>query len=116
MAGSFTSVAELRASQLGSLNELLRAILPANPFYARKVAESGAPQNFSSLEEYGADFPFTTKPEIAADQLQTPPFGSNLTFPVELYSRLHQTSGTTGKPLRWLDTAETWSTLIDCWV
>src|SRR5207344_1229543 len=30
-------------------------------------------------------------------------------------SRLHQTSGTSGKPLRWLDTPDSWSALLDCW-
>jgi phenylacetate-CoA ligase len=29
---------------------------------------------------------------------------------------LHQTSGTAGRPLRWLDTPESWSRLLDCWV
>ena len=31
------------------------------------------------------------------DQARNPPFGSNLTFPIEHYSRFHQTSGTTGQ-------------------
>jgi phenylacetate-CoA ligase len=34
---------------------------------------------------------------------------------LERYSRLHQTSGTSGRPLRWLDTPESWSRLLDCW-
>jgi phenylacetate-CoA ligase len=29
--------------------------------------------------------------------------------------RLHQTSGTTGRPLRWLDTADSWRWVLDCW-
>ena len=34
---------------------------------------------------------------------------------LERYCRLHQTSGTSGRPLRWLDTAESWSWMLDCW-
>ena len=59
--------------------------------------------------------PFTFKREIAADQLRHPPFGSNLTYPPEQYTRFSQTSGTTGTPLRWLDTPESWEWMLDCW-
>ena len=31
------------------------------------------------------------------------------------YSRLHQTSGTTGEPMRWLDTPASWDWLMRCW-
>ena len=44
-----------------------------------------------------------------ADQQRHPPFGTNLTYPLERYTHLHQTSGTTGPPLRVLDTAEDWA-------
>src|SRR5580765_1066408 len=110
---SAISAEALRRAQLESLNELLRAILPVNTFYARKVGKNRAESR--SLAEYSANFPLTTKPEIAQDQSDKPPYGTNLTFPVERYSRLHQTSGTTGKPLRWLDTPQTWEMLVDCW-
>ena len=43
------------------------------------------------------------------DQQRNPPFGTNLTHPLGRYTRLHQTSGTTGRPLRVLDTAEDWA-------
>ena len=44
-----------------------------------------------------------------ADQRDHPPYGTNLTFPLEDYVQLHQTSGTTGVPLRVLDTAADWA-------
>ncbi|MEX0727230.1 MAG: AMP-binding protein, partial [Planctomycetaceae bacterium] len=50
-----------------------------------------------------------------ADQRQHPLYGTNLTYPRGAYSRLHQTSGTTGQPIRWLDTPESWNWLIVCW-
>src|SRR5262249_9226547 len=59
--------------------------------------------------------PFTAKAELVEDQQAAPPFGTDLTYPLERYVRLHQTSGTTGRPLRWLDTIESWSWWLDCW-
>jgi phenylacetate-CoA ligase len=39
-----------------------------------------------------------------------------LTQPVERYTRIHQTSGTsTGQPLRWYDTPQNWAWMKQCW-
>src|SRR4029077_16082492 len=47
---------------------------------------------------------------LVGDQAAKPPFGTNLTFPLDRYVRFHQTSGSSGElPLRWLDTVESWS-------
>lgn len=60
--------------------------------------------------------PLTTKSDLIADQDAYPPFGTNLTFPIERYVRLHQTSGSSGdQPLRWLDTAESWEWWTRIW-
>ena len=61
------------------------------------------------------EIPFTTKAELVDDQAKTPPFGTNLTYPVDSYTRMHQTSGTMGKPLVWLDTRESWDWWLRCW-
>lgn len=98
---------------LRQLNALLAAIRPANGFYARKLA--GLPARFASVEEFCARVPLTTKAELVADQLAHPPFGTNLTYPLSHYTRFHQTSGTTGVPLRWLDTAASWEWLVGLW-
>ena len=50
-----------------------------------------------------------------ADQAQAPPWGTVLTEPLERYTRYNQTSSTTGRPLRWLDTTESWQWMLDCW-
>ncbi len=86
---------------------LLADILPRNRFYSTKFAQHD-PADFSCL-------PFTTKAELLADQEGHPPYGTNLTEARERYVRLHQTSGTSGKPLRWLDTAQSWQWMLDCW-
>jgi len=92
------------------LTELLTTILPANRFYSRKFA--GIDPARAAL----ADLPFTLKSELLDDQCENPPYGSNLTYPLARYSRLHQSSGTTtGQPLRWLDTPESWNAILDTW-
>lgn len=97
--------------QLTRLWEMLRAVLPTNHFYQRKL--SGVdPAQLTTL----ARLPFTTKTDLLQDQAAHPPYGNNLTYPLIRYCRLHQTSGTaTGTPLRWLDTPESWAWFLDCW-
>lgn len=112
----FPSGAEIESTQLRSLNDLLQRIIPGNSFYTRKMLEASVPREFRSLQEFTQAFPFTTKREIAQDQEQHPLYGRNLTWPIERYSRFHQTSGTSGKPLRWLDTSESWESMVESWV
>ncbi|HTG43585.1 MAG TPA: AMP-binding protein [Verrucomicrobiae bacterium] len=116
MEGKSPGRGEIERAQLESLNGLLREIIPANRFYRRKLEENSTPASFNSLADYARDFPFTRKPEIAEDQRNNPIYGTNLTYPLDQYSRFHQTSGTTGRPLRWLDTPESWSGLVDSWM
>jgi phenylacetate-CoA ligase len=104
----------LPAGQLEKLRILVEA-LHGNPFYSAKLRAAGVESAPATLAEFSARVPFTYKAEIAADQLRHPPFGSNLTYPLERYTRFSQTSGTTGTPLRWLDTPESWDWMLDCW-
>ena len=101
--------------QSDQLRTLLRTILPANPFYAAKFDAANAPAKVAHLGDFYERFPFTTKAELAADQATNPPYGTNLTFPAERYTRCHQTSGTSGVPLRWLDTPESWDWMARNW-
>jgi phenylacetate-CoA ligase len=84
--------------------ELLELVLERNPFQ-RERAEALGVAGASEL----ADLPPLTKRELVEDQGRHPPFGTNLTYPVEKYTQLWQTSGTTGRPLRVLDTADDWA-------
>jgi phenylacetate-CoA ligase len=104
--------AELRTLQLRKVQALLDEILPRNGFYAAKL---GNRRSVSSWDDY-RQLPFTTKQEIAEDQLEHPPYGANVTYPLDRYIKLHQTSGTTGKaPIRLLDTEESWDWWARCW-
>ena len=101
--------------QFDRLRDLLRAIGRDNKFYSAKYEAAGAPSKVSRLHDFQERFPFTTKEELVRDQAANPPYGTNLTFPLERYTRCHQTSGTSGVPLRWLDTPESWDGMIEQW-
>ncbi len=102
-----------RSSQRERLGAMLDEVLATNAFYRRKLAAAGiAPGR--ALEAW-QDLPFTTKTELSDDQAAHPPYGTDLTYPLERYVRLHQTSGTTGAPLRILDTAESWAWWARVW-
>lgn len=102
--------------QLHLFREMLKHVLETNTFYKKKLNDVGIthPDKIQTLTDY-QELPFTTKDELSADQVSHPPYGTNLTFPLERYTCLHQTSGTTGAPLRWLDTRESWDWWGKCW-
>ncbi|MFP6764317.1 MAG: AMP-binding protein, partial [Planctomycetaceae bacterium] len=107
---------ELEARQLKQLNELLTAVRTDNPFWRDRFNDTGSgTAPLSSLAELSR-IPLTRKGDLVTDQSDHSPYGSNLTFELPAYSRLHQTSGTTtGNPLRWLDTSDSWRWFMDCW-
>jgi phenylacetate-CoA ligase len=97
------------------LRRMLDEVLPRNPFYAQKLATTNLKPTDLQTPLDLARLPFTTKAELLDEQAQHPPFGRMLTYPVEHYSRMHQTSGTAGRPLRWLDTPRSWAWMLSCW-
>jgi phenylacetate-CoA ligase len=97
----------LSTAQRVRLDALFAEILPRNAFFAARLAGVDA----ADIER----LPFTTKADLLNDQKTHPPYGSGLTYPRERYCRLNQTSGTSGRPLRWLDTRESWTWMLDCW-
>lgn len=109
----------LHQLQLGKLKELIKEIFPANEFYRHKFEQTGFKisdlDGVADLEELLGVLPFTEKTELQQDQANHPPYGTNLTYGLDRYVRIHRTSGTTGKPLYWLDTAGSWQWFVDCW-
>jgi phenylacetate-CoA ligase len=105
------SRAALEAHQLAQLQTLLATILPHNRFYAEKFARVEC----LPLKHLGqlAELPFTFKEELSSGPGTE--FAANLTYPLERYIRYHQTSGTRGRPLPVLDTADDWRWWIRCW-
>lgn len=90
--------------QRAKLAALLEKVRASNPFYQPKWFSVAFDPQHDSWDQ----LPFTTREELQQDQIAHPPYGSNLTFPLAQYIRLHATSGSMGKPMYWLDTAESW--------
>jgi phenylacetate-CoA ligase len=111
-----TARVRLKRRQLKALQALIADLLASNPFYGPRLRAAGLDQPPRSLEEFIAALPPTTKEELVEDQARNPPYGTNLTYPLERYTRFHQTSGTTGRPLRWLDTPASWRWMLGGWV
>ncbi|MFQ5412886.1 MAG: phenylacetate--CoA ligase family protein [Phycisphaerae bacterium] len=108
----------LRALQRRKLSAMLRDVLATNTFYRRKLKalDPGAEAGWVDAVTDSLDaLPFTTRSELQQDQIDHPPYGTNLTYPIERYTRLHETSGSAGVPLRWLDTAASWTWWHRCW-
>jgi len=106
---------KLRALQLEKLRALLPQLMGRNRFYTKKWKEAGVvPGDIQSLSDF-SKLPFTHKSELVRGQEEAPPFGTNATFPESAYTRVHQTSGTMGAPLRVVDTAESWEWWGACW-
>jgi phenylacetate-CoA ligase len=92
----------VRGEHLRKLRAGLADVLKSNAFWRKRLTDVRSWDDFER-------FPLTTKAELLADQAAKPPYGTNLTYPLERYVRLHLTSGSSGDhPLRWLDTAESW--------
>ena len=89
---------------------------PGNAFWRAAWARAGVrrPGDVKSWDDFHR-LPCTTKRDLVEDQAAHPPFGTNLTYSLERYVRVHQTSGTTGTPLRWLDTQASWDWWAHCW-
>jgi phenylacetate-CoA ligase len=110
-----SSRAELRAWQDERLRSLL-AEISTNRFYQEKFSFAGIKMSEMRGAKDLSALPFTTKGELVAEQIEHPPYGRLPTYPLSRYRYLHQTSGTTGRPLRWLDTTEDWETFLQGWV
>jgi phenylacetate-CoA ligase len=114
-AGETAPVERLRAAQWRRLAAGLD-VAWGNPFWRDRLEAAGVrdPRDVGSWDDF-ARLPRLTKAELAADQAAHPPFGTNLSYPLERYVRVFQTSGTTGPPIRWLETAESWAWWCRCW-
>jgi len=108
-------IESIRKRQIESLRRLCRELIPSNTFYASRLRETGLNFETMTLEDFTSRMPFTTRAEWTRDQIDNPPFGTNLTYPIEHYIRFCRTSGSTGQPMIWLDTRQTWDAMLDCW-
>ncbi len=102
--------------QIRKLQRMLEPLLADNPFVGDRLRAAGIthPGDVATMADYRR-LPFTTKADLAADQAAHPPYGTNLTHERDAYTRIHQTSATSGEPLYWLDTLDSWAWWARCW-
>jgi phenylacetate-CoA ligase len=109
--GDPPTIPMIAQTQRSKLAAMLAEVLPANPFYRKKLGGL----RFNPSQDPIETLPFTTRKELEEDQAAHPPYGTNLTYPLERYVRFHQTSGSGGRPMRWLDTRESWEWFKRLW-
>ena len=106
----------LREHQWRRFQAMARELLGSNAFVRAKWRAAGLAtvDDLRGWDDFGR-LPFTWKREFVEDQAAHPPFGTNLTYPLERYVRVHQTSGTSAEPIRWLETQASWDWWTRCW-
>jgi phenylacetate-CoA ligase len=106
----------LRDDRWRRLQSLVHETSGANPFWTSRWRAAGLAraEDLSSWEDFRR-LPLLRKTDLVEDQAAHPPFGTNLTYPLDRYVRVHQTSGTSGQPIRWLETQASWDWWAHCW-
>lgn len=106
----------LRELQLERFREQLAYAYENTPFYRRKLDEAGIePSDVQSFEDVRS-VPTTSKSELRDAQQSEPfPYGELLTVDTDDVTEYHQTSGTTGEPVRQADSWGDWEWWGDCW-
>jgi len=106
----------LRQLQLRKFREQCAYAYENSPFYRRKLDEAGVdPSSIETMADV-REVPITTKAELRGAQGGEPfPYGDLLAVdPLEV-TEYHQTSGTTGQPVRQADTWRDWEWWGECW-
>lgn len=107
---------DLERLQLRKFRQQCEYVYEHSPFYRRKLDEAGIdPAEIRSFADV-RDVPTTSKDELREAQQAEPfPYGELLaTDPAEV-TEYHQTSGTTGQPVRQADSWRDWEWWGDCW-
>ena len=80
----------LRRHQWARVEALARAAVPANAFITTQWKRDGliGPADLRTWDDFRR-LPLTRKSELVADQAAHPPFGTNLSYPLDRYVRVH---------------------------
>lgn len=107
---------KLEQLQLRKFREQCTYAYEHSPFYRRKFDEAGIDPSAIETFEDVRRVPTTAKAELRAAQQSEPfPYGDLLAVDPEEVTDYHQTSGTTGEPVRQADAWRDWEWWGDCW-
>ncbi len=107
----------LRDLQFSRLKKILFHAYKHSPFYRKLYAKAGiAPEDIRSLDDL-KHIPMVTKDDFREGQEGKAPFpyGEMLAVPIEEVTSYHQTTGTTGPPVRFADTWSDWESYAENW-
>ena len=91
-------------------------VLPRNAFYVQKLRIDPRNVSKSWIKDNFDSFDFTSKSELQNNQSAFPPYGDFHYLDIAEYNRFHQTSGSSGKPLLFLDSKDGWEWLLTNWL
>ena len=94
---------------------MLAELVEKNSFQQSHWPQIKNVSQLSGFTQFQEQCPFTTKDMLAKDRIDNSPYGTNLTYPLSHYTRFHQTSGTLGDPMAWLDTPDDWQWMLGNW-
>lgn len=108
--------ATLEQLQVRRFREQAIYVYENSPFYRTKFDEADLdPTSIETMADI-REVPTTTKDELRDAQTTEPfPYGDLLAIPSEEVTEYHQTSGTTGQPVRQADSWQDWEWWGDCW-
>ena len=99
--------ATFAAAQIERVLAFTSLVRDKNAFFQSRLQPIG---EMSTLNDH-AKIPLLRKPDLIGEN----GYAANLTFEPTQYSRFHRTSGTTGRPLAVVDTAEDWQWWMEAW-
>ena len=100
VATTAPSWTDVGAMQLELLRAQLDWVARRSPFYARRFAAAGFRPDSIVRSEDLQQLPFTTKPELHANQASHPPMGDFACVSIREVSRVYSSTGTLGHPTR----------------
>ena len=108
---------DLRKLQFHKFKRIFTHAYINSPFYRKKLDGVGIkPDDIKTLEDL-RKVPITSKEELrpAQENKEPPLYGELLAVPPDDVCRYHQTTGTTGNPVRYADTWEDWEWYSENW-
>jgi len=107
----------LKELQLRRFQRIFRHAYENSPFYRRKYQEAGITVDDIQTSDDIRKAPIITKDDLREAQEGKEPFlyGELLAVPVEEVTEYHQTTGTTGMPVRFADTWADWDAYAENW-
>jgi phenylacetate-CoA ligase len=107
----------LQELQFKRFKKIFKYAYDNSPFYRKKYQEAGINIDSINTPDDVRLIPLTVKEDFrdAQDNKEPFPYGEVLAVPIEEVTGYHQTTGTTGKPVRFADAWSDWEMYAENW-